>query len=95
MQEASTSQMVFSVAELIAFCSASFTLEPGDLLLTGTPWGCGEFMEPKRSLQPGDEVEVEIDGIGTLVSPVVGPGTPGRGRLRWLPGSALPRYGRK
>jgi len=71
MQSASTSLMLFSVAELIAFCSASFTLEPGDLLLTGTPWGCGEFMEPKRSLHDGDSVKVEIGGIGELSNPVV------------------------
>jgi 5-carboxymethyl-2-hydroxymuconate isomerase len=66
VQDASTDRMVFPVRELIAFCSRSFTLEPGDVILTGTPWGCGEFMEPRRSLQPGDTVEAEIDGIGTL-----------------------------
>jgi 5-carboxymethyl-2-hydroxymuconate isomerase len=66
VQDSSTAEMIFPVAELIAYCSRSFTLEPGDVLLTGTPWGCGEFMTPRRSLQPGDVVEVEIDGIGTL-----------------------------
>ncbi len=71
MQDASTELMVFGVAELISHCSRSFTLEPGDLLLTGTPWGCGEFMEPRRSLAPGDVVECEIGGIGTLRNPVV------------------------
>ena len=71
MQDATTDLMVFGVDELISYCSHSFTLEPGDVLLTGTPWGCGEFMEPKRSLAPGDVVECEIDGIGTLRSPVV------------------------
>lgn len=71
VQESTTAEMIFSVAELLAFCSRSFTLEPGDLLLTGTPWGCGEFMDPKRSLAHGDVVEVEIDGIGTLRNPVV------------------------
>jgi 2-keto-4-pentenoate hydratase/2-oxohepta-3-ene-1,7-dioic acid hydratase in catechol pathway len=70
MQDATTGLMVFGVAELISFCSHSFTLEPGDLLLTGTPWGCGEFMDPKRSLAPGDVVECEIDGIGILRNPV-------------------------
>ena len=60
------------MAEVIAFCSRSLTLEPGDVLLTGTPWGCGEFMEPKRSLRPGDVVTCEVDGIGTLSNPVVG-----------------------
>jgi 2-keto-4-pentenoate hydratase/2-oxohepta-3-ene-1,7-dioic acid hydratase in catechol pathway len=71
MQDSSTSEMVFGVAELIAFCSRSFTLDPGDVLLTGTPWGCGEFMDPPRSLHPGDVVEVSIEGIGTLRNPVV------------------------
>jgi 2-keto-4-pentenoate hydratase/2-oxohepta-3-ene-1,7-dioic acid hydratase in catechol pathway len=71
VQDSSTAEMVFGVAELLAFCSQSFPLEPGDVLLTGTPWGCGEFMEPRRSLQPGDVVECEIDGIGTLRNPVV------------------------
>jgi 5-carboxymethyl-2-hydroxymuconate isomerase len=70
VQDSSTSEMVFGVAELLAFCSRSFTLNPGDVILTGTPWGCGEFMDPQRSLQDGDVVEVEIDGIGTLANPV-------------------------
>ena len=69
MQESSTAEMVFGVAELLAFCSRSFTLEPGDVVLTGTPWGCGEFMDPPRSLAPGDLVESEIEGIGTLRNP--------------------------
>jgi 5-carboxymethyl-2-hydroxymuconate isomerase len=71
MQDSNTSEMIFGVAELISFCSHSFTLEPGDVLLTGTPWGCGEFMDPKRSLQDGDLVECEIEGIGVLSNPVV------------------------
>ena len=71
VQDATTDLMVFGVAELISFCSRSFTLEPCDVLLTGTPWGCGEFMDPRRSLAPGDVVECEIDGIGTLRNPVV------------------------
>ena len=70
VQDATTNLMVFGVAELISHCSHSFTFEPGDVLLTGTPWGCGEFMDPKRSLAPGDVVECEIDGIGTLRNPV-------------------------
>ncbi len=71
VQDSSTGEMVFGVAELLAYCSRSFTLEPGDVLLTGTPWGCGEFMTPRRSLRPGDVVEVEVEGIGTLSNPVV------------------------
>jgi 2-keto-4-pentenoate hydratase/2-oxohepta-3-ene-1,7-dioic acid hydratase in catechol pathway len=71
MQESTTAEMVFGVAELLAFCSHSFTLEPGDVVLTGTPWGCGEFMDPPRSLAPGDLVEAEVEGIGALRNPVV------------------------
>jgi len=71
VQDSSTAEMTFGVAELLAFCSSSSTLEPGDVLLTGTPWGCGEFMNPRRSLQPGDVVESEVEGIGVLRNPVV------------------------
>jgi 2-keto-4-pentenoate hydratase/2-oxohepta-3-ene-1,7-dioic acid hydratase in catechol pathway len=71
MQDSNTSEMIFGVAELISFCSHSFTLEPGDAILTGTPWGCGEFMEPKRSLKHGDVVECEIERVGVLRNPVV------------------------
>jgi 2-keto-4-pentenoate hydratase/2-oxohepta-3-ene-1,7-dioic acid hydratase in catechol pathway len=71
VQESSTSEMLFGVAELIAYCSSCFSLEPGDLLLTGTPWGCGEFMTPPRSLRAGDLVECEIERIGLLRNPVV------------------------
>ncbi len=71
MQDSSTAEMVFGVAELIEFCSASFTLEPGDVILTGTPWGCGEFMDPPRSLRGGDEVLVSVGGVGRLANPVV------------------------
>ena len=71
-QDSNTSEMLFGVAELLAFCSEAFTLESGDVLLTGTPWGCGEFLDPKRSLHPGDTVEVEIAGIGVLSNPVTG-----------------------
>ena len=71
VQDSSTSEMIFGVAELVSFCSHSFTLEPGDVIVTGTPWGCGEFMEPKRSLKHGDVVECEIEGIGVLRNPVV------------------------
>ena len=71
VQDSSTGLMLFGVAELLSFCSRNFTLEPGDLLLTGTPWGCGEFMDPPRSLHPGDVVEAEVEGIGVLRNPVV------------------------
>lgn len=72
VQDSSTAEMLFGVAELLAYCSRAFTLEPGDVVLTGTPWGCGEFMDPRRSLRPGDTVEVGVEGIGTLSNPVAG-----------------------
>jgi acylpyruvate hydrolase len=62
--------MVFSVAELIAFASEAIELEPGDLIATGTPAGVGYTREPQRFLRPGDEVTIEIDGIGALTNPV-------------------------
>lgn len=68
MQDASTSDMVFGVAELISTCSAAFTLEPGDVIATGTPAGVGWFREPRRTLHDGDEVVVEIERIGRLVN---------------------------
>jgi 2-keto-4-pentenoate hydratase/2-oxohepta-3-ene-1,7-dioic acid hydratase in catechol pathway len=78
MQDSSTREMVFGVAELLAFCSRSFTLEPGDLLLTGTPWGCGYFMDPPRALAVGDVVECEVERIGVLRNPVVSARSAGR-----------------
>jgi len=66
MQDSSTAEMLFGVAELLAFCSRNFRLEPGDLLLTGTPWGCGYFMDPPRTLEIGDVVECEVERIGVL-----------------------------
>jgi 5-carboxymethyl-2-hydroxymuconate isomerase len=71
MQDDTTASMIFSVPELLSFCSGSFTLEPGDVVLTGTPDGCGEFMDPPRSLAPGDVVEASIAGIGALRNEVV------------------------
>jgi 2-keto-4-pentenoate hydratase/2-oxohepta-3-ene-1,7-dioic acid hydratase in catechol pathway len=74
MQDDTTGSMIFGVPELLAFCSRSFTLEPGDVVLTGTPDGCGEFMDPPRSLAPGDIVEVSVEGIGSLRNEVVAAG---------------------
>lgn len=71
MQDSTTANMVFGVAELIAFVSEAITLEPGDLILTGTPAGVGVFRDPPVLLQPGDEITVEIDGVGVLTNPVV------------------------
>lgn len=66
VQDSSTSEMIFGVAELIAFCSEAFTLEPGDIILTGTPHGTGAFREPKMFMHDGDSVAVEIENIGRL-----------------------------
>ncbi len=68
MQHSHTSKMIFSVAFLISFLSQSFTLLPGDIILTGTPDGVGAFREPPIFLQHGDEMAVEIEGIGRLVN---------------------------
>jgi acylpyruvate hydrolase len=74
VQEAETSDMVFSVPFLISYISSLTTLEPGDLILTGTPAGIGCNRNPQIFLQPGDQVSVAIDGIGTLTNPVVAEG---------------------
>jgi 2-keto-4-pentenoate hydratase/2-oxohepta-3-ene-1,7-dioic acid hydratase in catechol pathway len=70
MQDSSTSQMIFSVAEIISYVTRVITLEKGDLIATGTPAGVGAFRDPKVFLKDGDEVSVEIEGLGTLTNPV-------------------------
>jgi 2-keto-4-pentenoate hydratase/2-oxohepta-3-ene-1,7-dioic acid hydratase in catechol pathway len=70
MQDSNTSQLVFRVDEVVAYLSRIFTLEPGDLIFTGTPPGVGMARKPPVWLAPGDVVEVEIDGLGTLRNPV-------------------------
>jgi 2-keto-4-pentenoate hydratase/2-oxohepta-3-ene-1,7-dioic acid hydratase in catechol pathway len=70
VQDGTTADMVFSVAETIAFLSRLMTLEPGDIVSTGTPAGVGFSRDPKLLLQPGDLVEVEIEGVGTLANRV-------------------------
>jgi len=72
-QDSSTAEMVFGVAELIEFLSRGMTLEPGDVIVTGTPHGVGFAMDPPRFLAPGDVVRCELDVLGTLENPVVGP----------------------
>jgi acylpyruvate hydrolase len=71
VQDASTSDMVFSVPFLISYISSLATLEPGDVILTGTPAGIGCNRNPQRFLQVGDRVSVQIEGIGTLSNSVV------------------------
>jgi 2-keto-4-pentenoate hydratase/2-oxohepta-3-ene-1,7-dioic acid hydratase in catechol pathway len=70
MQDSSTANMVFGVAEVIEFITQAITLEPGDLIATGTPAGVGAFRDPPVFMQPGDEVTIEIEGLGALTNPV-------------------------
>jgi 2-keto-4-pentenoate hydratase/2-oxohepta-3-ene-1,7-dioic acid hydratase in catechol pathway len=71
LQDGNTRDLLFPVPFLIAYISNTFTLEPGDLILTGTAPGVGWARDPKVSLAPGDVVDVEVEGIGTLSNPVV------------------------
>lgn len=66
MQQGNTRDLIFSIPQLVAYCSRMFTLEPGDLILTGTPAGVGRARKPPRFLADGDRVTVRIDGIGEL-----------------------------
>ena len=63
--------MIFGVPEIVAHASGVFTLEPGDLILTGTPAGVGVFRSPKVALADGDSVDVEVERIGRVSNPVV------------------------
>jgi acylpyruvate hydrolase len=76
-QSAMTSEMIFPIAEVIAFASQLMTLQPGDVILTGTPAGVGAALDPPRHLHDGDIVEIEIEGIGCLRNHVRAE-TPGR-----------------
>jgi len=71
LQDGNTRDLIFDVPFLVAFASNVFTLEPGDLILTGTPPGVGWAREPRVSLRAADVVEVEVEGIGVLSNPVV------------------------
>jgi 5-carboxymethyl-2-hydroxymuconate isomerase len=73
VQDGNTADMIFSVPDLVSYCSRYFTLSPGDIILTGTPAGCGDFRTPRLALHPGDTVEVEVESIGRLTNPVVAP----------------------
>jgi 2-keto-4-pentenoate hydratase/2-oxohepta-3-ene-1,7-dioic acid hydratase in catechol pathway len=66
VQNSNTSEMIFPVARLVSFCSQAFTLEPGDVLLTGTPHGVGMSRQPQLFMKHGDRVAVEIEGLGRL-----------------------------
>ena len=71
LQSANTRDMIFPVAQLISTISAVMTLDPGDVIATGTPGGIGAVRTPPRWLRPGEVVRVEIEGIGVLENPVV------------------------
>jgi 2-keto-4-pentenoate hydratase/2-oxohepta-3-ene-1,7-dioic acid hydratase in catechol pathway len=71
MQDSNTNQLIFRVPELIEFITASISLEPGDVIATGTPAGVGFARKPPVFLKPGDKMEVEIEGIGGLGNPIV------------------------
>ena len=66
LQDSRTSALIFDIPTLISYVSGVLTLEPGDLILTGTPDGVGVFRDPKVTIRPGDVVEVEVEGIGVL-----------------------------
>jgi 2-keto-4-pentenoate hydratase/2-oxohepta-3-ene-1,7-dioic acid hydratase in catechol pathway len=71
MQDSTTAEMIFGVKALIAFASRAFTLRPGDLIITGTPPGVGVFRDPQVFLKDGDEITLEIEGIGQLTNTCV------------------------
>jgi 2,4-diketo-3-deoxy-L-fuconate hydrolase len=71
MQDGTTADMIFDIPALIEFVSASITLEPGDLISTGTPAGVGVFRDPPVFLEPGDRVRVDVEGIGSVENPIV------------------------
>ncbi|MPZ73743.1 MAG: hypothetical protein GEU74_11015 [Nitriliruptorales bacterium] len=72
-QDSSTKEMLYGVAELIEFFARGMTLEPGDVILTGTPHGVGFAMDPPRFLAPGDVVRCEVEGLGVIENRMVGP----------------------
>ena len=69
-QDARTSDLIFGVAEIVAFLAETITLEPGDLILTGTPSGVGAWQDPPRFLESGDVVRIEIERLGSIEHPV-------------------------
>jgi acylpyruvate hydrolase len=73
MQSSNTAKMIFKIGYLISYLSQGITLEPGDVIATGTPEGVGVFRDPPVLLKAGDVYEVEIEGLGTLRNPVIAP----------------------
>ena len=71
MQDSSTANLIFTIDEVVSYVSRTSTLEEGDLILTGTPAGVGVFRDPQRLLVPGDEITIEVEGVGSITNPVV------------------------
>ena len=71
MQDGTTADMLWRIPELLAFVTAAITLQPGDILITGTPAGVGVFRDPPVFLEPGDRARCEVEGIGSVDNPVV------------------------
>ena len=72
-QDANTDQLIFGPQQLIDFIAETITLEPGDIILTGTPDGVGMAFDPPRYLEPGDVVRIEIERLGSIEHEVLGP----------------------
>jgi 2-keto-4-pentenoate hydratase/2-oxohepta-3-ene-1,7-dioic acid hydratase in catechol pathway len=70
MQDANTSDLIFPVVDLVEYLSRGLTLEPGDVIATGTPGGVGDSRDPRRYLREGDVVDVFVSGVGTLSNPI-------------------------
>jgi 2-keto-4-pentenoate hydratase/2-oxohepta-3-ene-1,7-dioic acid hydratase in catechol pathway len=70
MQDSNTRNLIFGIEELVEYVSRATTLEPGDVIATGTPGGVGDGRDPKRYLLEGDVVEISVTGAGTLRNPV-------------------------
>ena len=70
-QESNTKELIFDCFTLVEHLSTAFTLEPGDIVATGTPSGVGIGMKPPRLLKNGDVVRIEIDGIGSIENPII------------------------
>ena len=70
-QDSTTSDLIFGPRAIVAFISETCTLEPGDIILTGTPRGVGMGMDPPRWLDPGDVVRIEVESLGAIEHPIV------------------------
>jgi 2-keto-4-pentenoate hydratase/2-oxohepta-3-ene-1,7-dioic acid hydratase in catechol pathway len=71
-QDSTTADLIFGPRALVDFISETCTLEPGDLILTGTPSGVGQAMDPPRFLAPGDTVRIEVESLGSIEHPIEG-----------------------